>query len=70
MLRVTNLEKSLSLYTDVLGMKLLRQQDFPDGRFTLAFVGYFYEEEGTMIELTHNWDKRDYVLGAGQHTAT
>lgn len=65
MLRVGNLEKSLDFYTQVLGMKLLRQKDYPDGRFTLAFVGYQDEANGTVLELTHNWDTTEYDLGGG-----
>ena len=65
MLRVGNLEKSLNFYTNVLGMKLLRRKDYPDGRFTLAFVGYQDETEGTVLELTHNWDTAHYGLGEG-----
>lgn len=63
MLRVVNLEKSLAFYTDVLGMTLLRKKDYPDGRFTLAFVGYGNEAENTVLELTHNWDAAAYDLG-------
>ena len=63
MLRVGNLDQSLAFYTDVLGMKLLRQSDYPDGRFTLAFVGYQDEAEGAVLELTHNWDAPSYDLG-------
>lgn len=65
MLRVGNLEKSLEFYTQVLGMKLLRRQDYPDGKFTLAFVGYQDEANGTVLELTHNWDTAEYDLGGG-----
>jgi lactoylglutathione lyase len=65
MLRVGDLERSLAFYTDVLGMRLLRRKDYPDGRFTLAFVGYEDEAAGTVIELTHNWDTRHYDLGTG-----
>lgn len=65
MLRVGHLEKSLAFYTQVLGMKLLRQKDYPDGRFTLAFVGYQDEVDGTVLELTHNWDTHHYNLGEG-----
>ena len=64
MLRVVDLKKSLSFYTEVLGMQLLRKQDFPDGRFTLAFVGYGPEESNTVLELTHNWDTSSYDLGS------
>ena len=63
MIRVGNLERSLAFYTDVLGMRLLRRQDYPEGRFTLAFVGYCDESEGTAIELTHNWDTPSYEIG-------
>src|SRR5690606_11291709 len=65
MIRVGDLEKSLDFYTDVLGMRLLRKKDYPDGRFTLAFVGYENESEGAVIELTHNWDTPSYDLGNG-----
>ena len=63
MLRVTKLDASLAFYTEVLGMKLLRRHDFPEGRFTLAFVGYGAEDSNTVIELTHNWDTDSYELG-------
>lgn len=65
MLRVGNLERSLHFYTQILGMKLLRKQDFPEGRFTLAFVGYADESEQAVLELTHNWDSERYDLGTG-----
>ncbi len=63
MLRVTDLEASLTFYSDVLGMRLLRRHDFPTGRFTLAFVGYGDEADNTVLELTHNWDTASYQLG-------
>ena len=63
MLRVGNLERSLAFYQDVLDMQLLRQQDYPEGRFTLAFIGYGDEANHTVIELTHNWDTAQYELG-------
>ena len=63
MLRVSDLQKSLNFYTDVLGMKLLRKSDYPDGKFTLAFVGYGDEKDHTVLELTHNWDTAKYDLG-------
>ncbi|PXX43402.1 lactoylglutathione lyase [Aquitalea magnusonii] len=63
MLRVGNLERSLAFYQDVLGMRLLRRQDYPEGRFTLAFVGYGDEASHTVLELTHNWDTDSYELG-------
>ncbi|HLS42919.1 MAG TPA: lactoylglutathione lyase [Paenalcaligenes sp.] len=65
MLRVGDLKRSLDFYVDVLGMKLLRQNDYPDGKFTLAFVGYQDESEGAVLELTHNWDTDSYDLGNG-----
>jgi len=63
MLRVGNLEKSLTFYTQVLDMKLLRRKEYPDGKFTLAFVGYEDEASGTVLELTYNWDTSSYNLG-------
>lgn len=65
MLRVGNLDQSIEFYTTVLGMKLLRQKDYPDGKFTLAFVGYGPESENSVIELTYNWDTDHYDLGNG-----
>ena len=65
MLRVGNLQRSIDFYTNVLGMKLLRRKDYPDGRFTLAFVGYGDESENTVIELTYNWDTDRYDIGSG-----
>ncbi|MFP5430992.1 MAG: lactoylglutathione lyase [Gammaproteobacteria bacterium] len=64
MLRVGDLERSLRFYTEVLDMKVLRRQDYPEGRFTLAFVGYQAESEGAVLELTHNWDTSSYDLGS------
>jgi len=63
MLRVTDLEKSLAFYIGVLGMQLLRRTDYPEGKFTLAFVGYGDEAHGAAIELTHNWGVDQYELG-------
>ncbi len=63
MLRVSNLERSLQFYTDVLGMRLLRKKEYPEGKFTLAFVGYDDESESACIELTYNWDVEDYDPG-------
>jgi lactoylglutathione lyase len=65
MLRVGNLEKSLDFYCNVLGMKLLRQKDYPGGEFTLAFVGYGDEADHTVLELTYNWGTDKYDLGNG-----
>ena len=63
MLRVGNLEKSIAFYTEVLGMKLLRQSENPEYKYTLAFVGYGDESEHTVLELTYNWDTSSYDLG-------
>ena len=63
MLRVKDLDESLRFYTEHFGMKLLRRKDFPEGKFTLAFLGYGDESEHTVLEFTHNWGKSDYVLG-------
>lgn len=63
MLRVGDLDRSIAFYTEVLGMTLMRRMDYPDGRFTLAFVGYGDEAEDAVIELTHNWDTKSYDLG-------
>ncbi len=65
MIRVGNLEKSINFYTEILGMKLLRQKDYPDGKFSLAFVGYGNEQDNSVIELTYNWDTDSYDLGSG-----
>ena len=63
MLRVGHLDKSLNFYTEVLGMRVLRRKDYPEGKFTLAFVGYGEESDTTVLELTHNWDTPTYDLG-------
>lgn len=63
MIRVNDLDESIKFYCAVLGMKLLRKNDYPSGRFTLAFVGYGPESEQTVIELTYNWDTHQYDLG-------
>ncbi|HLF96144.1 MAG TPA: lactoylglutathione lyase [Methylococcaceae bacterium] len=63
MLRVGDLERSIRFYTEILGMKLLRRHDFPEGKFTLAFVGYGAESENTAIELTYNWGVGSYEIG-------
>ena len=66
MMRVFDLDKSIDFYTRLLGMQLLRQNDYEGGRFTLAFVGYGDENAHTVLELTHNWDQEEpYELGAG-----
>lgn len=63
MLRVGNLDKSLHFYIDIMGMKLLRKEDYPEHEFTLAFVGYGEEKETAVLELTHNWDTESYDPG-------
>ena len=65
MLRVGNLDRSINFYTSVLGMEVLRRHDYPEGKFTLAFVGYGAEKDHTVIELTHNWDTESYDKGNG-----
>jgi lactoylglutathione lyase len=63
MLRVGDLERSLRFYTEVLGMRLLRRKDYPEGKFTLAFVGYGEEADTAVLELTYNWGVEKYELG-------
>ena len=63
MLRVGDLDRSIKFYTETLGMKLLRKKDYPEGKFTLAFIGYGDERNNTAIELTHNWDTDSYDIG-------
>lgn len=63
MIRVVDLERSLRFYTEVLGMKLMRRMDYPEGKFTLVFVGYGDESQNAVIELTHNWGVTSYELG-------
>lgn len=63
MLRVSDLQKSISFYTELMGMRLLRRKDYPEGKFTLAFLGYGDESDTTVLELTHNWDTSGYDLG-------
>jgi lactoylglutathione lyase len=65
MIRVGDLDRSIAFYTDILGMKVLRRKDYPDGKFTLAFVGYGEEADHTVIELTHNWGTSSYDIGNG-----
>ena len=65
MIRVGHLDRSIAFYTEVLGMRLMRRQDYPEGRFTNAFVGYGDESDGAVLELTHNWDTTSYDLGNG-----
>lgn len=63
MLRVGDLDQSIKFYTETLGMTLLRKKDYPEGKFTLAFIGYGDEKSNTAIELTHNWDTESYDIG-------
>ena len=65
MLRVGDLERSIRFYTEILGMELLRQKEYPEGKFTLAFLGYGDEKTNTALELTYNWDTEHYELGNG-----
>lgn len=65
MIRVGDLDRSIRFYTEVLGMKLLRRKDYPEGKFTLAFVGYGDETSNSVIELTYNWGVASYELGTG-----
>ena len=65
MLRVGNLQRSLTFYTEILGMTLLRQKEYPEGKFTLAFLGYGDEKNHTALELTYNWETSNYDLGTG-----
>ena len=65
MIRVGDLDRAIAFYTEVLGMRLLRRTDYPEGRFTLAFVGYGPEDAEAVLELTHNWDTPAYDLGNG-----
>jgi len=63
MLRVSDLNRSIQFYTEVLGMRLLRRQEYPRGKYTLAFVGYGDENDNTVIEFTQNWEVSEYELG-------
>ncbi|MCX8500815.1 MAG: VOC family protein, partial [Alphaproteobacteria bacterium] len=65
MIRVYDLDRSIDFYTRLLGMSLLSRQDYPEGKFTLAFVGYGSDRSAPTIELTHNWDHEPYDLGTG-----
>ncbi|MBX3230956.1 MAG: lactoylglutathione lyase [Labilithrix sp.] len=63
MLRVGDLAASKKFYTECFGMKVLREKEYPDGKFTLCFIGYGEEDANTVIELTYNWGKDSYTLG-------
>ncbi len=65
MLRVGDLDRAINFYTEVIGMRLLRRKDYPDGQFTLAFLGFQDESEAAALELTYNWDVAEYDLGNG-----
>jgi len=65
MLRVGNLQNSISFYTDILGMTVLRQKEYPDGKFTNTFLGYGDEKQHATLELTYNWDTEQYDMGNG-----
>lgn len=63
MIRVADLEASKKFYCEALGMRVLREKEYPDGKFTLCFVGYGEESDTAVLELTYNWGKTDYVIG-------
>jgi len=65
MIRSGNLERSIAFYTEIMGMKLLRQKDYPKGKFTNAFLGYGDESEQAALELTYNWGVESYDMGTG-----
>ena len=65
MLRTGDLDRSINFYTQILGMQLMRRQDYPEGKFTLAFIGYGNESENSVIELTYNWGVDKYEIGTG-----
>lgn len=65
MIRTGDLDRSIAFYTQILGMSLLRRKDYPDGKFTLAFVGYGDEASHSVIELTYNWGVEHYEIGNG-----
>lgn len=65
MIRVGDLDRSIRFYTELMGMSLLRKEDYPERRFTLAFVGYGGERSHPVFELTYNWDVDGYDLGSG-----
>lgn len=63
MLRVGDLDRSIAFYRDTLGMQLISRKDYPEGKFTLAFLGFGRNPEHAEIELTHNWGVEKYELG-------
>lgn len=65
MIRVADLKKSLQFYTDVLQMTILKRNEYPEGKFTLVFLGYGAEKDTAVLELTHNWETDLYTLGSG-----
>ena len=65
MLRVGDLDRSIAFYTEIMGMSLLRQKEYPEGKFTLAFLGYGDEKHHTALELTYNWGTESYEMGKG-----
>lgn len=65
MIRVGNLQRSIDFYTNVLGMKLLRTMDFPEAKFTLAYLGYESNPAQAELELTYNYGVESYELGKG-----
>ena len=65
MLRVGEMDRAIEFYTNVLDMKLLRRKEYPEGKFTLAFLGHQSEDDGAVLELTHNWGVDSYEIGTG-----
>ena len=64
MMRVNDLDESINFYIKNFNMKLIRKSDYPDGKFTLAFLGYGSEDKNTVLELTYNWEQKEkYNLG-------
>jgi lactoylglutathione lyase len=63
MIRVGDLEASKKFYCEALGMKVLREKEYPEGKFTLCFVGYGDEDANAVLELTYNWGRTEYALG-------
>jgi lactoylglutathione lyase len=63
MLRIGDIDRSIAFYTEVLGMRVLRRMDYPEGKFTNTFIGYTDEKDGAVLELTYNWGVDKYEPG-------
>ena len=63
MIRVNNLDASIQFYRDVLGMKVISKDDYPDGKFSLVFLSYGTTKNDPCVELTYNWDRSSYTMG-------